>query len=149
MLEKNGDSLYKSYMMQSTLVSILVRLNRDIQDSYQSQFIKSSKSNSYVQQALDYINEHLADNILIDEIAHHININKHYLCHLFKSSTGTTIQGYISTRRLYQAKELLTTTDYSMQEIALRVGYCGYSSFSQAFKRQFGVSPKKHQMLLK
>lgn len=147
--EKNTDILYNEHMMRSILTQILVNLNRDITASYHDNIFVHTNTNSYIQQTLDYINARLTQSIKIDDIAHHISLNKHYLCHLFRSSTGTTLNGYIATRRLYLAKNLLTSTDYSIEHIALKVGYSGYSSFSQAFKRQFGISPKKYQKSLK
>lgn len=144
--EKDIDILYNEHMLRSILTQILVNLNRDIVTSYHDDIVIHTRTNSYIQKTLDYINARLTQSIKIDDIANHISLNKHYLCHLFRSSTGTTINGYIATRRLYLAKDLLAGTNYSIEYIALKVGYSGYSSFSQAFKRQFGISPKKYQM---
>lgn len=146
--EKNNNLPYSSHMMRTTLCEILVNLNRDIIANY-AEVIAPTKHNAYIQQTLDYINTHLTENISIDTIAQLICLNKHYLCHLFRTSTGTTINGYISSRRLHIAKQFLSTTDQTIEQVAVNVGYAGYSSFSQAFKRQYGISPKKYQKQFK
>jgi AraC-like DNA-binding protein len=147
--EKNANILYREHMMHSILTKLLVNLNRDIAASYNDNIIIRTKTNRYIQQTLDYINTSISESIKIDDIAHRISLNKHYLCHLFRTLTGTTINDYITTRRLHLAKDLLAMTNHSIEEIAVKVGYSGYSSFSQAFKRQFGISPKKYQMAFK
>lgn len=146
--ENDNDDKYSKHLSHAILMNILVLINRHIESNFRDN-IELSSSNGYIQQALNYINDNISCKISIDDIADYININKHYLCHLFKDATGTTLQNYISTRKLYIAKQQLIDLNYSVQYIAENLGYSGYSSFSQAFKRMFGVSPLKYKAMLK
>jgi len=62
---------------------------------------------------------------------------------VFKTSTGTTPQQYITQLRMEKAKALLTHTDTPINIVAEKVGYQNPSAFSRKFKSLFGVSPRK------
>ncbi|MEU6129380.1 AraC family transcriptional regulator [Saccharopolyspora sp. NPDC047091] len=60
---------------------------------------------------------------------------------LFKERTGDTPLGYLAAWRTYRVKALLRETSWSVQEIAVRVGYPTGTALSRAFHRREGVSP--------
>lgn len=94
-------------------------------------------------EAMKYINDHITEKILLDEICAHINMNKYHLCHLFKQTTSMTISEYILEKRLSIAKRKLLMTEYSLSEIALDTGFGSFSYFSTVFKRNVGISPRE------
>ena len=68
----------------------------------------------------------------------HVNVNKSYLCDVFKKEQNVTIINYMTNLRIEKAKELLVHTDMKMYEISVEVGYNDYTYFSQIFKRNTG-----------
>ncbi len=58
---------------------------------------------------------------------------------------GTSVFSVLRSHRLEIAKQLLAEQDISVTEAAYRVGYASLASFSQAFNRKFGISPKAYQ----
>jgi len=64
------------------------------------------------------------------------------LCRFFKRATGRTMTNYVNELRLGLASELLTNTDLSILEIALRVGFENYSHFCRQFRRNKGCTPR-------
>lgn len=91
-----------------------------------------------VRDALYYIRRHYNENISLTDVAEHINVNKSYLCDVFKKEQKVTILQYMTNLRIEKAKELLLHTDMKMYEISVEVGYNDYTYFSQIFKRNTG-----------
>lgn len=72
-----------------------------------------------------------------------VGINEKKLKYSFKEVFGTTIYGYLFEHKMTLAQQLLKDTDKSIFEIAQKCGYEYTSHFCTAFKRRFGVSPKR------
>ncbi|MEO1396057.1 MAG: AraC family transcriptional regulator [Cyanobacteria bacterium J06634_5] len=64
----------------------------------------------------------------------------------FKAAFGTTVFGYLRDRRLEKAQQLLLEQKMTVTSVARVVGYSSPTSFTAAFKRKFGVSPKAYQI---
>lgn len=77
----------------------------------------------------------------IRELAHSVGVNESKLMYGFKALYDQTIHDYLRTLRMNKAKELLTTTDLSITQIAFEVGYEFSSNFTTSFKRHFSVTP--------
>ena len=91
---------------------------------------------------LTYINDHLTDELTIDNIADTFFISKFYMMRQFKQETGYTIGKYISRKRLLLAKDLILSGVPSTQA-CFDCGYKDYSTFSRAYKRLFSESPRE------
>ncbi|MGN1222498.1 MAG: AraC family transcriptional regulator, partial [Christensenellales bacterium] len=64
-------------------------------------------TNTFVKKALEYINENYSDvNLSIVDISNHCIVNTHYLCRIFKNTTGETINHYVNKLRISKAKKL-------------------------------------------
>jgi len=95
--------------------------------------------------AIDYINLHYKESLSIDEIARRYNYNPVYFGRLFQKYYGRSIKSYISDLRLTFAGELLETTSYSIDEIAVQAGFGNKLQFYQKFKERFGCTPKEYK----
>lgn len=96
--------------------------------------------------AVDYIENHLDENININEAAKIVCESEDSFKRLFRSLTGMTVNEYIRKRRLS-----LAVTDIHNGEkiidIAIKYGFGCSDSFCRAFKKQHGVTPKVVQNL--
>lgn len=90
----------------------------------------------------NFINENINEDLSLDTICAKFHISKSYLCKIFKSATGSTVQNYIRAKRLINAKNLLKS-GMPPSKVAYYSGYTDYSSFFKAFYKQFGISPQK------
>ncbi|MBD2078968.1 AraC family transcriptional regulator [Leptolyngbya sp. FACHB-17] len=79
------------------------------------------------------------------ELARQVGLNDCKLKQGFRQVFGTTVFGYLRTYQMKQAQRLLIETDTSITEIAYAVGYGSLPAFSNAFYRQFGVSPRAYR----
>ncbi|MDE6591179.1 MAG: AraC family transcriptional regulator, partial [Oscillospiraceae bacterium] len=92
---------------------------------------------------LSYINQHLAEDLSIPMLASQFYLSGSYLCKIFKDATGTTINRYITAKRIARAKALLAE-GHSVAETSSLCGFGDYSNFLKAFTRIVGISPKKY-----
>ena len=79
----------------------------------------------------------------IGDLAKHFYISESYICRIFKSATGTTINKYMTARRISIAKSLLAE-GVGVSEVCERCGFSDYSNFLKAFTKSVGISPKKY-----
>lgn len=103
----------------------------------------SYKYNQQVQEIITYINENITEPITIDYLANHFYLSPSYICRIFKSATGTTINKYISARRITIAKSLLANGT-NVNEVCEKCGFNDYTNFLKTFKNAVGISPKKY-----
>lgn len=94
----------------------------------------------YVQYALQFIHLNYA-HIKVNDIAKYIGINRSYLTTIFKNKLNVSPQEYLVTYRLNKGKQLLSTTNMSIQDIAAQIGYDNPLTFSKMFKNTYGKSP--------
>lgn len=137
------DLAESSIMVFTIFTQMLIRLNKIyLNMEYPIFRVAENDVNKKVQLILNYINNNLSEKITLDMLQKKFFINKYYMCHIFKKSTGFTIQKYIIYKRLIKARELLSKGVPVMQVSSL-VGFNDYSNFYRLFKKVFGFSPKK------
>lgn len=91
--------------------------------------------------AMDYIEAHLADDISIDDIAKIACCSTYHFQRMFPFITGITLSEYIRRRRLTLAAFELQTTDAKVIDIAMKYGYQSPEAFARAFKNLHGIMP--------
>ena len=97
--------------------------------------------------AVQYINEHLIDDISTADVAKHVNYSESYFGYAFKKKYGVSIGQYIVELRLAKSKNLLRNTSFSIAGVASSVGFDSPNYFSSLFKKHFGVSPKEYRKM--
>lgn len=102
---------------------------------------KDSKHVDIVNKALLRIRESLEGTLTIQQIAQELGVSYSSFRKLFKEYTGFAPALYQQTLRMQRAKELLSTTDESIKQIAYRLNYDSPDYFSTKFKSQTGMKP--------
>lgn len=93
--------------------------------------------------AKQYIDDHYHDKITLDSLSETCNLSKYYLSHKFMELYGKSPMAYLNEVRIAAATDLLKTTSYSIDEIALATGFSSNSYFSQTFQKHCQMSPNK------
>ncbi len=95
-----------------------------------------------LQQVIDYINQHLDQNLTLQAIATTVQLSPYHFSRLFKQSTGLAPHQYVIQCRVERAKQLLVQGELTIAEVAYRVGFANQSHLNRHFKRLLGVTPK-------
>lgn len=143
-IEANMDSF-----TQDLLVSNLDLLLKYCDRFYNRQFLTRKKVNndllSRLESLLDdyFKNDQLIINGIptVHFIAEQLNLSANYLSDMLRVQTGQTTQQHVQNRLIEKAKELLSTTEMSVSEIAYHLGFEHPQSFHRLFKNRTSVSP--------
>lgn len=98
-----------------------------------------------VEQVLRCLHKHLFDESSVDAIIAYSRAQKTSIYGRFKVYIGMSIRDYWEDRRMKAAMQLLRYDELEIYLIAYRLGYGSHSSFSRAFRRHVGHSPKAHR----
>ena len=102
------------------------------------------RSEVIAEQLLNYLNHNYASHITSQEIAAMYDMNFDYMNRVFTQLTGSPIFSYITALRIYNAKQLIATTDLKFAEIGYLVGIEDRYYFSKVFRRVTGMSPTEY-----
>lgn len=127
--------------IQGEFFHLLSYLMKSANLSYKEEHHQSE--NSYVQKALEYIQNNYQNVITVQEIADYLSINRSYLTTLFKQYIHLSPQEFIKRYRMNQAEELLVNSDLTINQISFSCGYANQLSFSKAFRQYHDISPKE------
>jgi len=137
-----NDSDYAGELYRQILfLEFMIQLNRAAIKNHLD-YLDTELYNPKITHLLQYINDHLTQPLNIDDLAKTSYLSKYYMMRLFKEETGCTIGQYINRKRLQLAKDLLLTGE-SITEACFQSGFQDYSTFSRAYKKEFGESPSK------
>ena len=134
---------YINLYQQSLLLQFLLLITR-FADGTSITFPPASGSNKQVLQALTYINEHLQEDLSVDQVAASCFLNRSYLMHLFRKETGYTVLSYITEKRLFAARTLIQAGT-PVTEACMRSGFQSYGAFYRAYRKKFGEAPRVSQ----
>lgn len=123
----------------------MILLNRIVMNE-QITYLTAGTVNPVVLDIMNFVNEHIAEDLSIDMIAQNIFLNRSYIMHLFKSETGYTIGKYITEKRLFLAN-LYISQGVSMTDACYKSGFKNYTTFYQAYKKKYHVSPKSSSLI--
>lgn len=98
-----------------------------------------------IRNCISYIESHATDKIVLSEIAEYIGYSEYYLSRKFKTETGININEFIKNHRITLAKNLLETTELSIQEISEQLQFCSRSYFTDIFHKTVGISPTDYR----
>lgn len=131
-----SDSVFGNYRASGYLYDFLIEFYRVISGKG-----TAGALNTALVKAIDYINENFSEHISMDNLCAVSGVSKQYICRLFKVTLGSRPMEYIAKRRIQTAKELLSGSDKTVEEIALETGFCTASYFCKLFKRYEGITP--------
>jgi AraC family transcriptional regulator len=98
-------------------------------------------SHASLRLALEYIEEHLSEDLSLASIAGAVGLSPFHFARQFREATGLSPHQYVIRRRVERARLLLTVTDRSLTAIAHDVGFANGSHLAAQVKRLLGVTP--------
>lgn len=112
---------------------------------YLYQYLYSKLLENCAAPSIRYLTEHYDLPLTVNQLAEIENYNVTYYNDWFKQQTGCSPSLYLRKIRIEKAQELLRTTDLSMTEIAVMVGYSSNSTFTRAFHSITDQTPKEYR----
>ncbi|HHX01334.1 MAG TPA: AraC family transcriptional regulator [Firmicutes bacterium] len=94
-----------------------------------------------IQNAIEYIEDHLTEEISIEDIAAEAFVSAFHFQRIFTALCGFTVGEYIRNRRLSMAAQELSRTDTKVIDVAVKYGYDSPDSFTRAFTKFHGIPP--------
>ena len=98
--------------------------------------------NELVGKIMQYLSEHFAEDISLEEMSRLFFVSKYYLCHAFRDYMGVSIFSYLTTKRIALAQQMLEDGTPAV-DAAYQVGFGDYSVFYRAYRKITGESPAK------
>jgi len=118
------------------------------QTTYKCPFLNQKDNVNKVREAKEYLIKDLNKSPTIREIAKHVALNEYNLKTGFKEIYGKTIHVFLKDYKMNKARELILQREYQVAEIADQLGYTNVSHFIDAFKKKYGLTPKKFELSL-
>jgi AraC family transcriptional regulator len=146
-LDANGsiDRLYTESLTDTLLVHLLRYCSSH---SASRSLSTQGLANYQLQEILDYIHEHLTEDLSLAAIAIMAGMGVHHFGNLFKRATGLSPYQYVIQQRLARAKELLKDRERSIVDIAIQSGFANQSHLTRLFSKHLSITPKKYRELL-
>lgn len=128
--------------LNSVQKDMLIKLTQAVADTK-----KMSTYSPIVRNTLNYISANYSQNISLSELADMNHISEEHLSRSFKKEMGISISTHIGDIRIKKAAELLKSTNLSISDIAMYIGYPDNNYFAKVFKKRYGMTPSAYRSL--
>ncbi len=105
----------------------------------------SSRKVLQLKTVLEYIENHFAEKMTLEDLARVAGLSPKYFCRFFRSITQQTPMDYVNYYRIERAASLLSSTDLSVTAVGMECGFNDGSYFVKAFKKYMGLTPRQYQ----
>ncbi|WP_214629060.1 helix-turn-helix domain-containing protein [Paenibacillus agaridevorans] len=151
--EYKSNEPWRQTMLQIRLKELLIRFDRHrrslTENSQSGDRIQLDRRaygrHSSVWPIIHYIHQHYQDDLTLGDLAARFNMSLSRISEVIKETTGQNFLYFLHDLRIRHACSLLVSTEMSVSEIALEVGYGSYNTFSRVFRETKGVVPKEYR----
>ncbi len=151
MEEKEESPFGAQQMLKSHIELMILSLRqRGIGESKEyriNSFAKQTRQKSITQQIQRYLNDHIGENISLEQIAKDNGFSVSRLQKIFKNETGESIIDYFISIKIERAKFMISEGKFTFTEIAGKLGYDNPNYFSRLFKKKVGITPTQYSNL--
>jgi len=123
------------------LRALVVEMLRTNESMSSNLTLDESRVNNYIEQSVNYIETHFAEDIRLEDIATNCGLSESHFRRIFVDSIGMKPSDYLNMIRVNKACEYMMNEDVSVEEIGYRVGFQNPSTFNRNFKKIIGTTP--------
>jgi len=132
-------------IVQQTAKAMLIDTRKMAISAEQLLSVSREHNNILVQKAQDWIEQQISSSFTLAELASEIATTERTLTRQFKDTLAVTPSKYIKSLRLNNAKYMLETSELSLEQIIVKVGYQDRSAFSKLFTKIIGMPPMTYR----
>ncbi|WP_168120590.1 AraC family transcriptional regulator [Paenibacillus sp. HB172176] len=146
--EYQGNEPWRRTMLQLRLREVLVLFDRArrMDSCRREERMKATAgARTSIWPIIHYIHQHYEDELPLSDLAARFSLSVSRISEVIKETTGQNFLQLLNDLRVRQACSLLVSTDMSVSEIALEVGYGSYTTFSRIFREKKKLSPKDYR----
>jgi AraC-like DNA-binding protein len=124
--------------------SIIHKLLHYISLQVKEKKLQPTTTNNWIQRSKQYMDMHFTEELSVADVAKYIGIHRSHFTPSFVNEFGITPVQYLLSLKMKRAAEMISEHSFTITEIAYSLGYSDLYSFSRAFKKFYGVSPKQY-----
>ena len=142
------EAYFREHIESTRNMKDLVALLEQMVVRYTNMILQLSNINhaSVIKNASKFVHMHLSEPIRLNDVAGYVNLSPNYFSSLFKREMNLSFADYVNQTRIKESQYLLETTDHSILDIALSVGYNNQNYFTTIFRKFTGITPKQYRM---
>ena len=156
-LEVNRETLRKAYFagkvvspkQHESAIKLLTIFAQHLAILSNQVFIQQENAEPpVIKRAREFIHEHQAEELSLNQVAKAVNMSTFYFCKMFKKVAGINFTDYVARVRIEKSKNLLLNPNLRVSEIAFEVGFQSLTHFNRVFKKLLGQSPTDYRSQL-
>jgi len=142
---KVHDSMKSLYFKGKVYELLSLYFNKNEDPSLeQCPFLVDEENVRKIRKAKDVILERMSDPPSLENLATEIGLSLKKLKEGFKQLYGDTVFAYLLDHKMEEARRMLDSQKFNVNEVGLKLGYSTASHFIAAFKKKYGTTPKKY-----
>lgn len=138
-----NNKLLPAFYQQQDLDDLCLLLQEVAEHFMAAMFYEKDKGNPYIRKALRYISDHYNEHLTVGQVSDYVQLSNGYFSTLFTQVVGMSFREYLCSVRIEASKQLLLSTEYSLADIAVAVGFPDQSYYCKTFKKITGLTPGK------
>lgn len=138
--QKNTYSLRSTALVLQVLACLVENFSQPVTKSVSETKLGNMER---LEQICDYVEHHYREEIMLQDAAGELGLNKEYFCRFFKQNTGTSFIKYVNQVRLSYIYQDLLHTQESVQDIIERHGFYNQKLFYRMFKERYHCTPRE------
>ncbi|MDO5155020.1 MAG: helix-turn-helix domain-containing protein [Eubacteriales bacterium] len=154
---ENGMSEQESYALSDSYIKAIDecvdeagarKIHHDVIFDYAKRMKKLQKQqiiSVHCIKAMDYIYDHLHENIQVADVADYLGLERSYFSKLFHREMGQTISQFIASKKIETAKQMLMYSEFTCSEIAQYLSFSDNSHFASSFHKHTGTTPSNYR----
>lgn len=139
-----NNNIYSNELLETFLKQILIFLIRSLKKQNLPNRSTVTETEILCYRLMNYIDTHIYSLKNLDELADIFDYSYSYLSSVFKKTTSNTLLNYYNKKKMDVAKLLILKNKIKITEIAEKLNYSSVYSFSKAFAKYYGTSPRNY-----
>lgn len=158
--EYEQSHVWKQALLRAKLIEVLVRFDRLRRAQFEMVYGEGEAGHhpllhqpsvhdaqNKIWQVVNYVHHHYQENITLNELSQLFHISPSHLSESFKRYVGKNFVQFLHELRIRHACGLLSSTEMSIADIAMEVGYGSYNTFARVFREKKRLTPQSYRSL--